>query len=96
MASIPIATRSQHRRLVDEAMDAYLDWRQECIAVSDAYRRWSAAGAADAALAFRGYLAALDREQLASEVYAGLIHVARDLVATDGEPATGHAAWWAS
>src|SRR4051794_3292517 len=63
LASIPITTSSQRRQLVDEAMDAYIDWREECIEVSDAYALWSAAGPADAVLAFRGYAAALDREE---------------------------------
>lgn len=80
MVSTPIATRSQRRQLVDEAMDAYIDWREECIGVSDAYARWSAAGPADAALAFRGYVGALDREEQASDVYAGSIRRAGDLV----------------
>jgi hypothetical protein len=92
MASIPIGATSPHRPLVDEAMDAYLDWRDECGAVSDAYGWWTDADPADAALAFRGYVAALDREERASEVYAGLILRVGDLVATDGEPAAGLAA----
>jgi hypothetical protein len=58
---------------VDRAMDAYVAWRNECIAVRDAYGRWAAASGTDVARAFHAYAAALDREQLASEQYAALI-----------------------
>jgi hypothetical protein len=92
MASISLAATSRLRPLVDAAMDAYLDWREECFAVSDAYGWWTAADPADAALAFRGYVAALDREERASEVYADLILRVGDLVPTDGEPAARPAA----
>ena len=54
-------------------MDAYVQWRNECIAVRDAYSRWAAASAADVTPAFQAYTVALDREQLASEQYAALI-----------------------
>ena len=94
MAPIPIATRSQRRQLVDEAMDAYIDWREECIAVSDAYAGWVAAEATDAALAFGVYTAALDREERASQVYAGLIRRVGDLVTTDGEREEHQLALW--
>jgi hypothetical protein len=59
--------------MIDEAMDAYVDWREECIRVWDAYQRWRSAARADAALAFPAYVAALDREERASEVYARLM-----------------------
>jgi hypothetical protein len=59
--------------MVDETIDAYVDWREECTHVWDASRRWESAVGADAALAFRAYGAALDREERASEVYADLI-----------------------
>jgi hypothetical protein len=59
--------------MVDETMDAYVDWREECAHVWEAYRRWLSAAGADAVLAFRAYGAALDREERASEVYAELI-----------------------
>jgi hypothetical protein len=84
------------RTAVDQAMDAYLDWREECIAVSESYRRWAAAEGADAALAFSAHAAALDREQRASEVYAGLIRCVGDLVETDrrvGTTLVGSGTW---
>jgi hypothetical protein len=74
------------RTAVDQAMDAYLDWREECISVRDSYGRWAAAEGTDAALAFSAHAAALDREERASEVYAVLIEYVGDLVETDRRP----------
>jgi hypothetical protein len=76
----------QHRTVLDEDMDAYVDWREECIAVSDAYAGWTAAEATDAELAFAVYVAALDREERASQVYGSTIGCVGDLVATHGKP----------
>jgi hypothetical protein len=53
MTSKAILMRPRRRLLVNAAMDAYLDWRDECVAVSEAYRRWADAGEADAAPAWR-------------------------------------------
>ena len=69
---VPGTETLQHRRLVDEVMVAYVDWREECIGVSDAYRGWAAAEPPETAFAFAVYVAALDREERASQVYAGL------------------------
>jgi len=68
--------------MIDEAMDAYVEWREECIRVRDAYQLWLSAARADAQLAFPAYVAALDREERASEVYAGLIMRLYPLVTT--------------
>jgi hypothetical protein len=61
------------KRLVDEAIEAYVNWREECLEVRGAYERWASAPVADAAAAFSAYLAALDREECASHAYAGLL-----------------------
>jgi len=61
------------QRLVDEAIDAYVDWREECGLVWDAYARWTSAHVADSPLAFSAYQAALDREERAADVYAELM-----------------------
>jgi hypothetical protein len=92
MTSIRAGTTWQRERLVDEATLAYVGWREERVAVWDAYQRWAAAGASDAALAFAAYTAALDREERASETYADLIRRVGDLVATQREPAIDLAA----
>lgn len=61
------------KQLVDEATDAYVDWREECAGVWDAYERWARAPKIDAAGAFSAYRAALDREECASHAYADLL-----------------------
>jgi hypothetical protein len=61
------------KHLVDEAMDAYVDWREECAQVWGAYERWANAPEFDAAGAFSTYRAALDREECASHAYAHLL-----------------------
>ena len=54
-------------------LEAYVDWREECAGVWDAYERWARAPKIDAAGAFSAYRAALDREECASHVYADLL-----------------------
>ena len=61
------------KHLVDEAMDAYVDWRERCLAVQDAYGRWAHAPRSRAASAFREYTTALDREEGSSLHYALLM-----------------------
>jgi hypothetical protein len=73
---------STDKRLVDEAVYAYVEWREECVAVWDAYRRWKSAPRADAPLAFAAYTTALDIEELASIVYASAIGRVGNLVTT--------------
>jgi hypothetical protein len=58
------------RREAEEVTGAYFAWWQECTTVRDAYRTWVRAAGADAARAFAGYAAALEREQRAAEAYA--------------------------
>jgi hypothetical protein len=65
--------KSNSKRLVDEAMDAYVDWREECVAVWDAYARFARGTVTDAPLAFSAYRAALDREECAARAYADLV-----------------------
>ena len=66
-----MATNEQiDKRLVDEAIEAYVDWQEERAQVWDAYARWGAADRGSAALAFSAYGAALEREEHASLVYA--------------------------
>ena len=61
------------KRLLDEMVDAYVDWREERATVWDAYARWTSAPVPDAPLAFSAYRAALDREERAAHVYAELM-----------------------
>jgi hypothetical protein len=62
------------QRLVDDMVDAYGEWRDECAAVQAAYDLWTNAAAQDELLAFVAYQAALDKEERSSEVYADLVH----------------------
>jgi hypothetical protein len=64
---------AERRRDINDALDAYIDWRGECEAAQDAYRAWRGAPSVDAALAFDAYQDALDREDQAANAYAGLI-----------------------
>lgn len=65
-----------HKQLVDEAMEAYVDWREECAEVWNAYERWARPPKIDDAGAFAAYRAALDREESASHAYADLLGIA--------------------
>ena len=75
---------------VEDAMEAYAHWRQECMLVGDAYGRWAGAPAPDARLAFAAYVAALDREEQAEKLYANLIGQASRPVADES-----HRGGWA-
>jgi hypothetical protein len=70
-------------RLLDEALERYLDWRAESDAVEVAYRLWSVAPAAEGAIPFTAYRAALDREERAATVYRSVIERAANVM--DGE-----------
>jgi hypothetical protein len=59
-------------RLLDETLDAYYEWREECEAVCFAYRTWSDATGCRKAAAYHDYMAALDNEQHTAEIYADL------------------------
>jgi hypothetical protein len=62
--------RQSREELLDEAVHAYVDWREESTEVRDAYEQWRRTPAADAPFAFSAYCAAVDREERASHVYA--------------------------
>jgi hypothetical protein len=67
-------TRSARRRaLVDGAIAAYTQWRQESATVRNAYRRWTCARSEERPVAFADYNAALDREERAARRYAQLM-----------------------
>ena len=75
----PIRRSARQRALVDAAVVAYTQWRRECAAVRNAYRRWKGASAFERPLAFEAYNAALDREERAAKLYARLMRRARHL-----------------
>jgi hypothetical protein len=59
--------------LVDELMDLYVSWLEECAAVTASYENWRASERRDNQLAFSAYLAALAREEHAASTYQGLV-----------------------
>lgn len=60
-------------RLADRMIGAYVEWREACVVVHDAYRSWASATGIGARVAFCSYVAALDAEERASEAYAELV-----------------------
>ena len=65
-----VETVSPPSDIVDDAVEAYVRWREECADASEAYRRWLSAEKPDRMLAFCAYTAALDREEAGAGVYA--------------------------
>lgn len=59
--------------LVDDALAAYVEWRHDARAVTDAYHRWADAPATDQAARFAAHTAALDQEQTSATAYAHAI-----------------------
>jgi acyl-CoA reductase-like NAD-dependent aldehyde dehydrogenase len=64
---------SLRRRLVEQSIERYVDWRQACAAVHHTYERWSRSPAEDRALTFAAYRAALDQEESAATLYGALL-----------------------
>jgi hypothetical protein len=77
-----MSVNPERQRTVDDAVLAYVDWREECIAVWNAYRRWASAPREEAALAHGAYAAALDREDAAAKAYVRLMSSVGHLVET--------------
>ena len=59
----------RRRQYVDELMDEYVRWRECCAAVAVSYENWRCSDRPEKALAFRMYVAALDREEQAATAY---------------------------
>jgi hypothetical protein len=83
------------KRLVDRMIDAYVSWREACLRVSDAYGAWGSETGPGVASAFGWYMAALEQEEQAAEVYAGLVRRTGQLVLSkhDAVEPPGGAAW---
>lgn len=65
--------RASLRRLRDEIIDLYLDWREEAATVADAYALWADATADDKAARFAALTSAIDREEAAARSYADVV-----------------------
>jgi hypothetical protein len=74
-------------RLVDQLLEAYVDWREACARVDDAYRFWVGESGGRGRVAFGSYVAALDAEERSAEVYAVLVRRADALVWSEDSPA---------
>jgi hypothetical protein len=74
-------------RLVDELVEAYIDWRETCARVNDAYRSWAGEAGSCGRVAFELYTAALDAEERAAAVYARLVRRADELPWSEDPPA---------
>jgi hypothetical protein len=73
MKSTHIGDRWIERQLIDDAFDAYLQWRDESARVWHSYRQWVGAPAREARASFWAYRAALDREEHAACVYGRIL-----------------------
>lgn len=68
------------QELVDDLMEFYVEWREHCEAVRNAYAHWSSVSSGGKGSAFADYQFALDCEERASTVYADRVGaVAREL-----------------
>jgi hypothetical protein len=67
--------------LIDQVIEAYVDWREACLEVNDSYRSWASESGPNGKGSFGRYVAALDAEGQAAEVYAELVGRARAYIA---------------
>jgi hypothetical protein len=88
-------SKLSQKRLVDRLMEAYISWREACLQLTDAYGSWATETGPGATSAFGWYMAALDQEERAAEVYAGLVRRAGQLASSkhDAVEPRGGAAW---
>ena len=59
--------------VLEDVMDAYVDWRDQSRSVWTAYHHWTTAPREEAGLRFAAYVAELDQEHRACEVYEATI-----------------------
>ena len=67
--------------LIDQVIEAYVDWREACLQVNDRYGSWARETGPNGRGPFERYVAALDAEGQAAEVYAELVGRARTYIA---------------
>ena len=80
-------------RLTDRLL-AYVEWREACRLVNDAYRSWADATGLRATAEFERYTAALDREEFAAATYADLVRRVGRVIPS--EPNLGFQTWGAT
>jgi hypothetical protein len=62
---------------VNDVRESYDAWREASSGVQRAYERWATWGPTDRDVGFGGYLAALQQEEHAAQVYQGRLERAR-------------------
>jgi hypothetical protein len=82
----PAIDTAMRDRLVDEAIESYVEWREECATVGVAYRCWSGERGIERTMSFAAYAAALDREECAARVYADAVGRVRRFLWPEIEP----------
>ena len=80
-------TKRRQKLIVDRLIEAYVSWRETCLRVSEAYADWTSESGIRATVGFGSYMAALDREEDAAEVYADLVGRATELLWTSSDTA---------
>jgi hypothetical protein len=70
--------------MVEELLDCYLSWREECAALDAAWDRWVHATKEDRPFAFAAYAAQLDLEEQAARCHE--TSFASATAAFEGEP----------
>jgi hypothetical protein len=73
-------TAQRDKQLVDEAIEAYVAWREACIWLNDAYLVWSRQRGFNADVTFGGYTAALDHEERTAACYARVVARVSDVL----------------
>lgn len=69
----PATAAKPSPHVIDAVIDVYVAWREASAAVSAGYESWSTAVSAERDDAYAGYVAALDREELAATRYQCLV-----------------------
>jgi hypothetical protein len=77
----------RRERLVDELVEAYIDWRESCTRVNDAYWAWASETGPRGRVTFGLYMATLDEEEQAADVYARIVMRADELPSSEDPPA---------
>jgi hypothetical protein len=73
-------------RLVDEVIDRYVDWREECETVRSGYEAWWSGAEEERTIRFAVYNMALDREEWAAGLYSKSTQRLRRFLWPDLEP----------
>jgi hypothetical protein len=71
----------ERKRLARAATDAYVAWRNECAAVTEAYRCWTDAAHDEEATLWEAYESALEREEHIAMAYVEVTDRIAELVA---------------